>query len=420
MDPLEETSKKNCEKKRCTICDVLCKDTWAYNRHLLTAKHELNEERAKMSNPPQSGLCCEKCDYTTYSRTRYKLHLNTKKHKSINRNEQEMSKIPPNGYCCEKCNYTTTDHISYKLHLTTKKHKSIEQNEQEPNNQKISCSICRYNTFKKANYDRHMQSIKHLEKCKKKGPENTEESNNENIPENELLNSDDPTHNMMKMFMQNQEFQTKMLEFMMQTQNTMKLMTNNMNNVTNNNTNTNNNNTNCNNTTNNTANINIFLNERCKDAINMTDFLKTIRYTAETLKYMERNGFANTITKLFTEKLQELSLYERPIHCTDLKREVMYIKDNNEWKKNAEENKTMRDKMVDKYIPIMEKDNRIAFSQYYRDHPEYNEIGHPEYESFFTLAREVNNGRDKESNDIKIIKNICKNTYLSRDAIKDS
>jgi hypothetical protein len=151
--------------------------------------------------------------------------------------------------------------------------------------------------------------------------------------------------------------------------------------------------------------------------MNMTDFLNTIKYNAETLKYMERHGFANTMSKLIKDKLHELSLYERPIHCTDIKREVLYIKDNDEWQKNTEE-KNMRDEIVKKYIPKMERDNRIAFSQYNRDHPEYNEIGHPEYDSFFRMAREVNNGRDKEANDVKIIKNLCKETHLSRDALK--
>ena len=98
-------------------------------------------------------------------------------------------------------------------------------------------------------------------------------------------------------------------------------------------------------TNNNTANIkqkfniNIFLNEQCKDAINMNDFIKQIQLTLDNLDFTKNNGLTEGLSNIFIENMNKLSLYERPLHCTDNKRETLYIKDNDSWEKDKNKNK---------------------------------------------------------------------------------
>jgi len=90
-----------------------------------------------------------------------------------------------------------------------------------------------------------------------------------------------------------------------------------------------------NNTTNNKFNLQVFLNEDCKDAINFTEFLESIHVTVEDLENQAQVGYIEGISKLFLENLKELGVNKRPIHCTDKKRNTLYIKENNEWDKEG-------------------------------------------------------------------------------------
>jgi hypothetical protein len=102
----------------------------------------------------------------------------------------------------------------------------------------------------------------------------------------------------------------------------------------------NNNNTTINQTNNNQRfNINVFLNEQCKDAINFSDFVKNIQISYEDLENNAQLGFVNGISKIFLDNLKQLDVTERPIHCTDVKRETMYIKDDNTWTKQPDDDK---------------------------------------------------------------------------------
>ena len=100
-----------------------------------------------------------------------------------------------------------------------------------------------------------------------------------------------------------------------------------------------------NNTTNNTThnnqkfNINLFLNEQCKDAINISDFIKSIEVSIDQLNFTKDKGLAAGVSKTIIENMSKLSLYERPMHCTDIKRETLYIKDHDAWSKDSNKDK---------------------------------------------------------------------------------
>jgi hypothetical protein len=88
-------------------------------------------------------------------------------------------------------------------------------------------------------------------------------------------------------------------------------------------------------TNNNQFNIQVFLNEDCKDAINFSEFVKQIQVSLVDLENQAENGYVKGITKLFIENLQGLGMNRRPIHCTDKKRKTLYVKENNEWDKEG-------------------------------------------------------------------------------------
>ena len=85
----------------------------------------------------------------------------------------------------------------------------------------------------------------------------------------------------------------------------------------------------------NNFNLNLFLNEECKDAINFSEFINNIQVSFEDLENQAEIGYVNGISKLFIKNIQELGIYKRPIHCTDKKRKTLYIKENNEWDKEG-------------------------------------------------------------------------------------
>jgi hypothetical protein len=101
------------------------------------------------------------------------------------------------------------------------------------------------------------------------------------------------------------------------------------------------NNTNCNNT-NKTFNLQVFLNEQCKDAMNMADFVNSIKLTLQDAENVGRLGYVRGISNIIIDNLKALDIYKRPIHCTDSKRDVLYVKDENKWEKETEEFITIR------------------------------------------------------------------------------
>ncbi|MHA1563056.1 MAG: hypothetical protein ACTSPA_13140, partial [Promethearchaeota archaeon] len=125
---------------------------------------------------------------------------------------------------------------------------------------------------------------------------------------------------LVKMLLKNQDVMDKLMEIM-------PLIGNQINNNTN---------TNSHNTTNNQFNIQMFLNEHCKDAMNLTDFIDSLPITAETYDHTIENGLTKSITKMMVTGLSEMDILQRPIHCTDASRKTLYVKDNDIWEKDNE------------------------------------------------------------------------------------
>ncbi len=163
-----------------------------------------------------------------------------------------------------------------------------------------------------------------------------------------------------------------------------------------------------NNTQNNKFNINVFLNEKCKDAINMTDFVKSIEVSLQQLDFTKKNGLANGLSKTIMDNINKLSLYERPLHCTDVKRETLYIKDENEWSKDANKEK------IKKAIKKASGKNYNALQDWKTENPDF--LINDSKTDYFTKTITVI-GKSGDATEDKIIKNLCKETYI-KDSIE--
>jgi hypothetical protein len=173
---------------------------------------------------------------------------------------------------------------------------------------------------------------------------------------------------------------------------------------------TNNNNTN---TINNKFNLTIFLNEQCNNAINLIDFVKGIQIELQDLLLYNKLGHAEAVSKIFDNAYQKLDLTMRPVHCTDLKRETIYVRNKNEWLND--ESKEMSEKAMD----ILSNNSIIQVQQWKDANPDYHLSPEKNIE-FLKLVKNISGGysqADERDNKKKIIKNLSKNTHLNKDKI---
>mgnify|MGYP001414658223 CR=1 FL=1 len=159
---------------------------------------------------------------------------------------------------------------------------------------------------------------------------------------------------------------------------------------------------NCNNQNNMT--INVFLNEQCKNALNLTDFVQNIKVTLEDLQYTKDNGFVDGVTNIITKQLKDLKPTERPIHCSDKKRLQFYVKDDNKWEKDKDNTK------LTSSIKSVGMEQVKKMTQWEKEHPNY--MNNPdELEEWQKILENISGGVNKNEvikNQIKIKKELCK------------
>ena len=164
------------------------------------------------------------------------------------------------------------------------------------------------------------------------------------------------------------------------------------------------------NTTNNTLNnynINLFLNEQCKDALNIMDFVNSLTIELSDLERTGTHGFADGISNIFVKAIKNLDITKRPIHCTDLKREVLYVKDNESWNKDSEDNTKLKSA-----IQTLKQNNVRKITEWVTENPESQEMNNPKSEIFMNMLHANTGNQDK--NMPKIIKNVAKNVVLDK------
>ena len=291
-------------------------------------------------------------------------------------------------YSCEKCYFNTYKKTDYERHISTAKHKknqifnnlstNLSESQQE---QKFLCNLCG------KNFKERTGLWKHSKKCK----ENTDDENNSSEEDNVLTDK----QLILMLLKDNNEFKNMMLE---QNKTIMNLAEKaGTNNSYNNNK---------------TFNLQVFLNETCKDAINLSDFVNQIQISINDLEETGTLGYAEGISKVFIKNLNDIDYNMRPIHCSDSKREILYIKDDNQWSKDDEQKSNLT-----KAIKQVAHKNIKQISEWQKLNPDYSNPDSKQNDKYQKIILNSMSGSTKEESDKnyeKIAKNIVKQSIIEK------
>ena len=166
------------------------------------------------------------------------------------------------------------------------------------------------------------------------------------------------------------------------------------------------------NSNNKTFNLQVFLNETCKDAINLTDFINQININVNDLEETGKLGYAEGISKVFIKNLNGIDLTKRPIHCCDSKRETLYFKDQDKWSKEDDQKTNIK-----RAIKYVANKNIQQISNWQKNNPEYNNPNSKKNDKYMQIVLNSMSGSTKEESDKnyeKIVKNIAKETVIEK------
>jgi hypothetical protein len=298
-------------------------------------------------------------------------------------------------FFCQQCDYTCSKQSDYNKHILTRKHQSATNGNNVST--KYSCDVCCREYKDRSGLWRHKKTCGIIS-----NPES--EASIHVVHENDLSTTMN-TDVIVELLKQNQEF--KMLLVEQQEEN--KLLQNQLLEVVKEGKTINN--TNCNTTNNNKFNLNFFLNEQCKDAMNISDFINNMVLTIDDLKNTGKLGYIDGITKIFTDKLRELDTHNRPMHCTDLKRETLYIKNNNEWNKETDDKQKIKTA-----IECVANKNLNNLDNWKEENPNHEIMDSKEDKEFVEIMTNSlgGMGSDREKNKQKIIRNVLKEVIVEK------
>ena len=295
-------------------------------------------------------------------------------------------------YYCETCDYSTCRKSSYDNHLLAKAHL---RNTLEDKKKTKLCKIMQQEltTFVCENCGKEYKYRQGLWKHKK----TCEQNNSKDVDNNEAIT----------LSISEEDISNKELILMLVKQNAelLQIVKNGTTNHSNNTTHTNSHNK--------TFNLNFFLNETCKNAMNIEEFVEQIVLNLHDLEDTARLGFAEGVSKMITKRLNALDVTERPIHCSDLKRETLYIKNENKWEKE-EDNKPKLKKAVKQ---IAGKNIKQIF-EWQKVHPDYSDPDTKTNDKYMKMLTNVMAGGTEEEildNYEKVVRTITKETTIDKD-----
>ena len=294
---------------------------------------------------------------------------------------------------CVLCDYTTCRKSQYTRHLATDKHQQNEKDskmvanvyQQVPKGSNFQCLCGKIYKYDSGFY-------RHKKTCDFKEPI---------MKSNDTIQLGDTNKQLTTAILQivtnNDEFKKIILDQQKQLIELAKSSTPQMGN--NNNINSHN-----------KFNINVFLNEKCKDALNISDFVSQLNIGVKDLEETGRLGFADGISKIFINGLNQLDIYNKPLHCNDSKREVLYIKDSDKWTKE-EEGKPILTKAIKE---VASKNIKQIF-EWQKLHSEYNDPTSKQNDKYLQIVCESMSGSTKEESEKnynKIIRKLAKETVI--------
>jgi hypothetical protein len=293
-------------------------------------------------------------------------------------------------FVCKICDYSTSRQSQYERHQLTTKHK--KETESLPMDDKIvplGGFVCECGKEYK-----HRQGLwKHAKSCEQKKSSNTP------VTESSETDIKILTNLIMEMMKKQNDFTNTMVDFIKtsQQQQVVPITHVNSHNMTT--------------TNNNTFNLSVFLNEKCKDAMNINEFVDSIQLDLTDLESVGKLGFIEGISNIIVRNLKALDVTERPIHCPDKKREIIYIKDENKWEKEDDDKKKLK-----KAIKRVAYKNEKLLPQYKQKYPDYNDSESKRSDQYSKIVIEALGGQggcnpEKEE---KILKKITKEVVIDK------
>ena len=310
-----------------------------------------------MSQKCSNKFYCELCDYKCSKQSVFNKHLTTRKHINNNDNNAKMSQKCPTLYECEFCPKVFKDRAGLWRH-NKKCNEDTQQPLEPPTKSNDSAMI--------------LELLKQNQEFK------------------QLMI--DQSNQIQQQQAENQELQKQLIEAVKTGGQHIENQTNIHNNQK--------------------FNLQFFLNEQCKDAINMSDFIQNMELDLEDLTETGRLGYVGGISRILINKLQELDIYKRPLHCTDMKRETLYIKDNDEWEKQTNSKEKMS-----KIIGQVANKNCRNIPKWTEEHPGYEVFDSPENMEYMNMTQAVLGGFGEEENKQfkdKIIRGVIKEVLVNK------
>jgi len=308
-------------------------------------------------------------------------------------------------YCCDICDYNTSKKCNYEQHLLTRKHVMTTAGLQSPS-ASIVCDCgksfsCRQNIHR------------HKKKCLLINNEYEITSQPSPIQQINSSSEDMQMTLILELVKQNQEFKDLLMlqsnQMMDQNKTMIEVAKNsqiNNNTINNNISNSNNNNNNK------TFNLQFFLNETCKDAMNMKDFIQSLELSLPELEKMGEVGFAEGMSRVFVNRLNSLDVTKRPIHCSDVKREIIHIKDDNKWERDNANLDRLR-----KIIKQLTHKNILRVDDWKKANPgctEYNSRKNDQYLRINMEAIGPVDESDEKRDFGKIIRRVAESTAIDK------
>jgi hypothetical protein len=298
-------------------------------------------------------------------------------------------------YHCNLCNTTCVRNTEWHRHISTRKHQTRVQcgEKTTPHNAKKYVCTC------KKEYNDRAGLWRHKQKCS--GENQCEKSQDDKAIDKEMV---------LMLLQQNNEFKDLLKEqsdlLMEQAKEHQRQLfelakNGNNNSITNNITNNNNQ----------KFNMNFFLNEQCKDALDIMDFVNSLQLSVTDLENTGNVGYVKGVSDIFLRGLRDLDVYKRPIHCSDLKREVMYIKDNDVWEKDED------NKKVKKAIQYIGGKNFKQVNEWVALNPESKDVRSRKHDQYVKILTKCTGGADIEEDDTlfgKVITNVAKEVLIDK------
>jgi hypothetical protein len=308
-------------------------------------------------------------------------------------------------FLCNNCNFVCSKQSNYDKHVSTLKHKiRTNTNEYEQKNAEKKSYDCQCRKSYK-----HASSLwNHKAKCdflQNNSDENHYENSNNQLQI--AVEKPEITQIILELVRENKELKTMLVE-----QHKTMIELSQKPTITNNSNNTHTN------SHNKQFNLNFFLNEQCKNAINLSEFVENVKLSLSELENVADMGYVDGVTQIFMNGLKDMDIYTRPLHCTDIKREIMHVRENNIWIKDTPEQAKIKSAI-----------RRIAFrniqqiSEWNNQHPESQILDTADFNRAFQIMRESLGDTcpgGVEKNNEKVARNIIKAVYVDKNLVENS